>query len=210
MTESTGRLHELGLKHGTDKATFHRYCDFYEQHLPARVDRLLEIGIMEGASLRMWRDYYPDADLIAGVDNDEHRGRLKITGVRTVWLDATDPSEVELLVSRLGPFDVIIDDASHMTADQQKTFELLWPAVTPGGVYVIEDLHTSYMSNYINTPENTVDWLEQSGRRVAWFYGKPARPDDFLGRHGFPLDKIDWVGADVAQSITAIITKDDR
>ena len=54
-------LHELGLKYKTDKATFHKYLDFYEKKLPGRdfAGRLLEVGVMDGASMRMWREYVP-------------------------------------------------------------------------------------------------------------------------------------------------------
>ncbi|GAB3750115.1 class I SAM-dependent methyltransferase [Microlunatus parietis] len=217
MTTNHGRLHQLGLHHGTDKATYHGYLDFYETHLPAAVGRLLEIGIMDGASLKMWHDYYPDATIV-GVDNDEQRGRRNIPGVRTVWLDATDPSEVELLTARLGPFDVIIDDGSHMTADQQRSFELLWPAITPGGSYVIEDLHTSHMSNYVNSRQTTIEWLNDmaaqvdGGHNVAistiiGFWKNQGDPAGFVARHGFPTGRDLWIGPERAESITAIIVK---
>lgn len=217
MSAPYGRLHELGMKHGTDKATFHGYCDFYEQHLPATVDQLLEIGIMDGASLKMWRDYYPGA-VIIGVDVDERRARMKIPGVVCAWIDATEDSEVELLAASKGPFEVIIDDGSHMTADQQRSFELLWPAVAPGGVYVIEDLHTSYMTNYVNSRQTTIEWLEDMAAQVdgghnieisdiVVFRRLQGEPDGFVTRHGFPTDRDLWVGADEAESITSVIKK---
>lgn len=205
----TGTLHQLGMKHGTDKATFHGYCDFYEDQLPGRDfdGRLLEIGIMDGASLMMWRDYYPAAKIV-GVDNDKRRGTRKFAGVRTAWLDMTESDEVELLTERLGPFDVIIDDGSHMTADQQKTFSLLWPNVSPGGLYVIEDLHTSYMSNYVNSTKTTMDFLLESHHDVAFFGRGQGEAEGFISRHGFDPEFVRWLGnPENVESITAVIRK---
>ena len=56
-----GRLNDLGLKYKTDKASEdHNFLDFYEEHLPKNPKRLLEVGTYEGASLEMWRDFYPN------------------------------------------------------------------------------------------------------------------------------------------------------
>lgn len=150
-------LHELGMKHGTDKATFHGFLDFYEQHLPGRdfTGRLLEIGVMDGASLRMWSEYYPAAEIF-GVDNE----RWPDVDVQVYRIDATDTRRLQ----QLGDFDVIIDDASHMTADQQVTFFWLYfNQLNPGGVYVLEDLHTSLMPNYINSRRTTIEMLDRLG-----------------------------------------------
>lgn len=220
MTEPSGRLHALGLHHGTDKATFHGYLDFYEQHLPAEIDRLLEIGIMDGASLKMWRDYYPDAKII-GAEIDPRRCRTPIDGVEIVQVDATNPEDTPILGGVYGPFDVIIDDGSHMTQDQQRSFDLLWPAVTPGGHYIIEDLHTSYMSNYVNSRQTTIEWLDDMAAQVdgghnieiadiIGFRRTQGAPDDFVARHGFPTDRDLWIGAESADSITAIVIKANR
>lgn len=151
-------LQELGLKHNTDKATYHKYLDFYQKHLPKRTfaGRLLEIGVMDGGSMRMWREYYPKADII-GVDN-AMQANLQIDGVGLVQLDATNPIELK----ELGMFDIIIDDGSHKTADQQASFEhLFYNQLTPGGLYIIEDLHTSFMDSYINSDQTTVDYLKK-------------------------------------------------
>lgn len=149
-------LHELGLKHGTDKATYHGYCAFYEQHLPARhaCSALLEVGVKDGASLRMWRDWYHLARVV-GVDINPP---LAIAGCTVLQMDATMPIVRELLP---GPWDVIIDDGSHRTLDQQTTFELLWPTLRPGGWYVVEDIHTSWWPGYQNAPRNTHDVLRE-------------------------------------------------
>lgn len=166
-----GVLNDIGLKHNTDKAFFHKYLDFYEQHLPDRTfkGRLLEIGVMDGASLRMWREYYPNAEII-GIDiedkshlyNDDWKVP-KTIDIRQI--DGTDPKQT----AELGLFDIIIDDGSHYTKDQQKSFKhLFYNQLTPGGFYIVEDLHTSYRKEYVNTKIDTIEYLEKLKLNKSW------------------------------------------
>lgn len=158
-------LQQIGLKHNTDKATFHKYLDFYEKHLPDRTfkGRLLEIGIMDGASMRMWREYYPNAEIV-GIDTGLQVD-LRIDGVSLLELDGTKPKDLE----PLGLFDIIIDDGSHMTKDQQKSFEhLFYNQLTPGGLYIIEDLHTSFRPEYINSKLDSIEYLDKLPLSKAW------------------------------------------
>lgn len=165
------RLHELGLQHGTDKATYHGYCDFYEEHLPPEIDRLLEIGVMDGASLRMWRDFYPDAQII-GVDIER---RQPVEGCTVIRGDATRRPFLHSVYAKVGPFDVIVDDGSHLTSHQQATFSMLYgPALKDGGLYIIEDLHTSFWPNYVDSEQSTYAWLFTSGLDVTFW----SRTDD--------------------------------
>lgn len=206
-----GRLNILGLKHGTDKATYHQFCDFYETHLPTEISSMLEIGVMHGNSLRMWAEYYPNA-LVWGVEND--RGRRDTAdpgGAGIILADATNAEDVRTWIAPCGPFDVIIDDGSHMTADQQTSLNLLWPHLRPGGSYVIEDLHTSLMSNYVNTNLTTIEALEVAqgfGREVIFERVHQGTPSDLIRRSGFYPKALTWLGdPDRGESITAIIRK---
>lgn len=166
-----GVLNDIGLKHNTDKATFHKYLDFYEKHLPDRdfSGRLLEIGVMDGASMKMWREYYPNAEIV-GIDIKDmefmHNDYWQVPdSVKLVNCDGTDPRQTE----PLGMFDIIIDDGSHYTADQQKSFEqLFYNQLTPGGLYILEDLHTSYLPKYLNTKIDTIEYLNKLDFNKSW------------------------------------------
>lgn len=158
-------LNDIGLKHGSDKATFHKYLDFYEKHLPGREfsGRLLEIGVMDGCSMRMWREYYPNAEIV-GIDTGL-QWDLKIDGVTLLELDGTDPKALK----PLGMFDIIIDDGSHYTADQQKSFEhLFYSQLNPGGLYILEDLHTSYRKKYINSELDSIEYVNNLSFNKTW------------------------------------------
>lgn len=133
-----GKLNDLGLKYGTDKASNnHNFLDFYEKNLPKNPKRLLEMGSYEGASLKMWRDFYPHAEIV-GVDIREPNG---ISGVTEYKINSRDL----WALAKLGTFDIIIDDGSHMQLDQQ-VFMLfaLENMLNEGGVFIMEDLHCSY------------------------------------------------------------------
>lgn len=148
-----GILHEIGLKHKTDKATFHRYCDFYEENLPGRnfSGRILEIGVMHGASLRMWKEFYPKAEII-GIDIAP-----RIRNIEGITIRKIDSRDITTLKT-LGNFDIIIDDGSHTMIDQQIAYWWLYHnQLNDGGYFIMEDCHTSFMKQYINAPKTTYD-----------------------------------------------------
>jgi hypothetical protein len=164
-------LDEIGLKFNTDKSSrFHNYLSFYEEQLPDRsfTGRLLEIGVMDGYSMQMWREYYPHAAEIVGVDIMP-KDHLDIPGVRLLLLNATDIAAMR----ELGSFDIIIDDGSHMSLEQQQAFFwLYYNQFNAEGCYIIEDLWTSHMAQYVNschTTKQVLDALERDGVKMTYF-----------------------------------------
>lgn len=147
------RLDEIAAKYHCDKLTRHSYIPVYEMLL-AEIDckRLLEIGIgterimrrfvdkyIHGASLRMWSEYLPDAEIFA-CDRDA-RTLINEGRIRSMVADQADArSLVVMAVTFGGHFDLIVDDGSHKAAHQIDSFHALWPFVNPGGAYVIEDV----------------------------------------------------------------------
>ena len=136
-------LDVIGFRHGTDKASHgHDYLRIYEPLIPADVPvKLLEIGWYEGASMRTWREYLHPESIVVGVDINQPAEPVDRVHFRKA--NATT-HEVEKVADEFGPFDVIVDDGSHLSPDVVSTFRLLWPYVEPGGLYIIEDLHVSY------------------------------------------------------------------
>jgi 8-demethyl-8-(2-methoxy-alpha-L-rhamnosyl)tetracenomycin-C 3'-O-methyltransferase len=136
-------LNDIGLKHGTDKSTLrHNYLPLYEQRLTQQrwePITLLELGVADGASLRMWRDYLPKATIV-GLD---HNPPITVHGATVIQGEQDDPQAIDIAAT-LGPFDIVIDDASHLSAKTITSFRLLYQHLKPGGLYVIEDLHSSF------------------------------------------------------------------
>jgi hypothetical protein len=128
------RLHELAAKYGTDKLQ-HGYMDFYEKYLPSNPKRILEIGVLRGQSIRMWKEYFPEAE-IHGLDLFIEHPIPDINGVQFWQGSQTDALLLEKL--RNLNFDCIFEDGSHNSRDQLFTFFGLYKK---GMHYFAEDLH---------------------------------------------------------------------
>jgi demethylmacrocin O-methyltransferase len=163
VTAHDEALDELAIRHGADKSSkVHGYTRAYNGHFaPLRHEpvRLLEIGVGDGASLRMWHDYFPMAT-ICGLDVDDRR-HLAGQGFRVFAGTQGDKSVLEKVVAEAGPFDIVIDDGSHRWSDQIFAFKTLFPHVQAGGYYVVEDLHTSYWDRYRSGEERTIWFLRE-------------------------------------------------
>lgn len=159
-------LNELGKKYRTDKATDgkrgeegrgHDYLRLYERF--SRTDResvrsVLEIGVQKGASIRMWQEYFPNAQ-IYGLDISE--SALAVTGERISisLVDQSDADALEAFANQYGPFDLIVEDGSHIWSHQITSLRVLLKHVKPGGQYIVEDLHTSYAADFGSAGEET-------------------------------------------------------
>lgn len=141
-------LQAIGAETGTDKAgDYHNYCNKYEFFLQQFRDRdfvLLELGVFHGASLRMWRQYFSRARII-GVDVMETCRQYVAEDGRTALLIRDISSADTLHALRAYHPSVIVDDASHIWSQQIQALFGLFDALTPGGVYILEDIHTSFL-----------------------------------------------------------------
>ncbi|MEU5884567.1 hypothetical protein [Spirillospora sp. NPDC047279] len=146
----------LALRCGTDKWGAHWYARHYAeyfQRLRAEPVRILEIGVGGfhderggGESLEMWRRYFPRG-LVYGIDIAD-KSALESQRVRTFTGHQSDTAFLESVVAETGELDIVVDDGSHFSADQINSFRALVPHVRPGGLYAIEDLHTSYWPGF--------------------------------------------------------------
>jgi cephalosporin hydroxylase len=164
-------LPDLAERFGTDKRPrYHDYIWLYEQLLEARRQeplRLMEIGVSRGRSLRMWAEYLPQATIV-GVDRDPKREHDS-NRVQTIVADQADRAQLAAVLERCGrDWDLIIDDGGHRMDEQQASLGALFPAVRPGGVYVIEDVHTSFPDRHpgygVKLGESTYDLIDRFAR----------------------------------------------
>jgi predicted O-methyltransferase YrrM len=168
-------LDALGILWGTDKARgYHGYTRYYARHLRRRrraVTCVLEIGIggydscPGGNSLRMWRSYFPHAT-IYGLDLYEKRFE---DAHRLVLLqgDQSDQNTLRRVVELYQPFDLVVDDGSHIKSDIIASFEALFPAVTPGGVYAIEDIDAVYPKSPDAGPYDVIDHVASPAKLLS-------------------------------------------
>ncbi|KAJ3279227.1 hypothetical protein HK104_001648 [Borealophlyctis nickersoniae] len=159
--------YELAAAAGTDKVNFHHYENLYEQYLPRLRNqhvKFLEIGLGcgmgPGKSHKLWREYFPDIDLyfieFEKICLEELLGNNTHMRSEATFYngDQADPVFLEHVIQKSGGnFDVVVDDGGHTMQQQMVSFAHLFPAVKPGGVYIIEDLHTSYLPPYHGDPD---------------------------------------------------------
>ena len=127
------------------------YFPVYEKHFAQfrnKPIKVLEIGILNGGSLEMWKEYFgPDAKIV-GIDINPACKEHEFPGVHVRIGDQSDPDFLQSLIDEFGEFDLVIDDGSHHVAHVKKTFEYLYPKISPTGMYFIEDTHAAYWSSH--------------------------------------------------------------
>jgi hypothetical protein len=127
------------------------YFDIYDRHFSSYrgLDiTVVEFGEFQGGSLQMWRSYFGSNARIIGVDIDERCAALAEPGVEIIIGDQADPDFLRTLIETTGPIDVLIEDGGHQMNQQLMTFREMWPAIRDGGLYLVEDLHTSYWNEF--------------------------------------------------------------
>ncbi|MEV1075241.1 class I SAM-dependent methyltransferase [Micromonospora parva] len=149
-------LAELCVRYGSDKWGHHTYPRRYEQHFGPLRDQpltILEIGVggfgdqhRGGASLEVWRRYFPRA-LVYGLDIVD-KSHLTDQRVTVLQGDQSSPTDLARVVEVMGRPDIVIDDGSHVSAHLLASFASLFPVLRHGGLYVMEDLQTSYWPTF--------------------------------------------------------------
>jgi len=137
------KLDKLAIKYGTDKfGDKHKYTPYYYNLFKNRqktVKKVLEIGAGEGASLRMWRDFFPNAMIYSG---DNNLKRLYVENrIKTFYCDQSNIKDLERLIALTGfDIDLFIDDGTHKPEDQINTCLTVMPLLKKNAIYIIEDV----------------------------------------------------------------------
>ena len=145
-------LDRLALAAGTDKSSaFHNYTKVYADFFgPIKNDPLvfMEIGIYKGNSVKLWESYFPNADLHF-IDNTPSYIEYHSKRSHYHFIDQTDWYGLHALAQSIGgEFDIILDDAGHTMVGQIGSFQTFFQYLKSGGLYIIEDLHTSYWQHF--------------------------------------------------------------
>ena len=130
---SKGKLHFLKI-----------YDDYFKNFKNKKIN-ILEIGVHEGKSLMIWKDYFPKANII-GIDLKSYN--FNINRIFTFQGDQTDINFLLGVSRKFKKFDIIIDDGSHVCSHIIKTFSALFDFLKEDGLYICEDLQTSYWPRY--------------------------------------------------------------
>lgn len=144
-------LDEIGLNFQTDKSSIgHDYLRHYDKVFSDFRDAdftLIEIGGLNGASLKSWQEYFTHARIVC-IDIDE---RVKEFETDRIVVEIGNSGSTEFLRSIAARYPnpaIVIDDGSHRWDHQRIAFDALFPFVQSRGLYVVEDIHTSYESGF--------------------------------------------------------------
>ena len=139
------------LMRKSDKGTHHGYQRFYFplfKEFESSNIRLLEIGVEQGKSMNIWKQFFTKANHIYGIGYKNHQTKYMENVEDKMTLFMGDQSNRDFLKRFIsdsgGNFDIIIDDGSHVPSHIRTSFEMLWEHVNLGGLYIIEDIETSY------------------------------------------------------------------
>lgn len=163
------------------------FFDVYDRHFSRYRGKevvILEIGVFHGGSLQMWKSYFGDKAQIHGVDINPRCKSLEEDRVHVHIGSQSDRQFLRGLVAELPPIDIVIDDGGHTMRQQIITFEELYGAVKSDGVYLCEDLHTSYWLQYGGGYRRPGTFIEFSKKLIdrlnAWHSEeKGLTPDQF-------------------------------
>jgi len=180
---------------------WHHYFEIYHRHFQAfrgRSPVVLEIGVFHGGSLQMWKRYFGPGARIVGVDIDPRCRQFEEPGIEILIGDQADRGFLAGIRARLPRIDIVIDDGGHAFAQQIASFEELYPHLQPEGVYLCEDIHTSYAPTYGGGYRREGTFVEYAkglvDRLHAWYSSEPERfAVDALTRSTYALHFYDSV-----------------
>jgi len=157
------------------------YLDVYPRILRGWSGRnltFLEIGVYKGGSLDLWKGFFGDQARLTFIDIDPACKALEIPGTHIEIGDQSDAAFLTDLAARRGPFDLIIDDGGHKMNQQLTSFQTLWPHLVDGGLYVVEDTHTSYWPGFgggFREPASFIEFAKDLVDRMhSWYTDQDA------------------------------------
>ena len=140
-----------------------KYLAIYDRHFQRFLGKpvtILEIGVGQGGSLQLWKQYFGSEAKVIGIDCEPLCAGMVEDQIQVCIGPQQDAAFLRDVVEELGAPDIVIDDAGHRTVETCATFKALYPLLPPYGMYVVEDLGTSYWVSYgggLHHPESFIE-----------------------------------------------------
>ena len=156
---------------------WHHYFEIYHRHFQrfrGTSPVVLEVGVFHGGSLQMWREYFGKGAKIIGIDVDPRCRQFEDEATTILIGDQADPAFLADVRKRFPRVDILIDDGGHFMVEQITTFGELYHHLQPRGVYLCEDVHTSYGARWEGGLRRPGTFIEFSKALVdglhAWYH----------------------------------------
>ncbi len=186
-----------------DRRLLHKwmhYFEVYDRHFSnyrGTDVHVVEFGVSQGGSLQMWKDYFGPRCKLYGIDINPHCKGFEEDGVSIFIGDQEDRQFLRSVSARIPRIDILIDDGGHTMRQQIATFEELFGRIAEGGVYLCEDLHTSYWKKFGGGYRRANTFIEYSKRFIdglhAWHSQSPALKVDAFTRSAHSLHYYDSI-----------------
>ena len=170
----TATLRELFYAHN-DRLVhkWDHYFEIYEQYFAkykGRPINILEIGISHGGSLQLWKKYFGDLVNVYAIDVNPQCKKFEEEKVNIFIGSQSDEAFLKQVKKELPDLDIILDDGGHTMQQQIVSFEHLYLKVKNGGLYIVEDTHTSYWHEYHGGIKKPGSFIEYSKNLVDSIY----------------------------------------
>jgi predicted O-methyltransferase YrrM len=176
------------------------YFEIYERHFHqfrGKDMTMLEFGVLHGGSLQMWKHYFGPGAKITGADINPRCAELAEERIDIIIADQENRESLKNIVATRPQFDIILDDGGHTMTQQITTFQELWFHLKDGGVYLCEDVMTSYWPAYGGGHRNPGNFVEYTKNLIdqlyAWHSPDPALQVNAFTMSGFAIHYYDSI-----------------
>jgi hypothetical protein len=134
---------------------------------------MLEIGVANGGSLDLWRRYFGPEAILFGIDVEPRCAAFDGLSAQVRIGSQGDATFLQGVIEEMGGLDLVLDDGSHQAKHQTGTFRALFPRLSQGGLYIVEDLHTAYWPGFgggVRRPGTFVETIKHAYDELhAWY-----------------------------------------
>ena len=123
---------------------------------------LWRLGLSQGGSIDIWKEYFGPRLHYYGVDINPDNKQFEETDVSIFIGSQSDKKFLKELTTKIPKLDIFIDDGGHTMEQQINTFEIMFDHIKPGGIYLCEDVQTSYWKLYHGKHKGKGTFIEYS------------------------------------------------
>jgi hypothetical protein len=167
-------LREIFYNHeGNQIHKWDHYFEVYEKYFSGYIGQrvnMLEIGVNQGGSLQLWKKYFGNQVHVYTIDINPECKRLQEENTTVFIGSQSDTNFLSQVLNQVPDLDIIIDDGGHTMKQQIVSFEALYAKVKEGGVYIVEDTHTSYWEEFGGGLGNRKSFIEYCKKLIDSLY----------------------------------------
>lgn len=152
------------------------YGEVYDRHFDRYTAAgppilVMEIGIGLGGSLQLWREYFGSRAQIIGLDIRPECKQYEEEQIAVRIGDQSNTAFLASVIEEFGRPDIVIDDGSHIGKDQKASFDFLYPKIAADGIYLVEDIHCSYLRHFDGGVREPGTFMEACKTMLDWLNG---------------------------------------